>query len=515
MNRIRRFAAVFPLLAASVALAGDLEDAKALRESGKFEEALPKFQAAAAADPTSAEAALGLSQTLAGLGRYEEATKAVDAARKAHPEDAALAAAKGRAFFLAYMKASSEAEPDQAAVDMYRSGAEKWLGTALKIDVKNVEALLTRGQLWRKDGDEEKAGSFFEQAAAADPKNFDAVFARADYWYVKANGGNKSDKELWAKAASGFNDALRIDPTSGRAALNLARCMAWSKLPNKDVAAAYQKAAELSPDDDAPLSALYGYVPKAERVATFQKLADALPKNVRRKLFLAFALMEEKHYEKALDVVSDASKLEPKNPYVYVTEGDIRLAWGKIDDAIGNYGEAANHFQGKIDDKTFAKLGYTIGFKHAGLTQDQREHLWVLLWRNFPDRSGLWNDIGLTYRDQVKDFKRSLEWYLRAAKAAPEDVCILNDTGLIYHYHMDDLDKAEPYYRKAAELGKARNYKYDTGQDPDRGYRDAVNNMHIILAKQKRWADLKKFAEENAPEGIRELWIKEAEEKGK
>src|SRR5262245_43194936 len=125
MNRIRRFAVVLPLLAGSLALAGDLEDGKALRESGKFEEALPKFQAAAAADPTSAEAALGLSQVLSGLGRYDEAVKAVDAARKAHPEDAALAAAKGRAYFLAYLKASSAAEPDQGAVEMYRSGAEK------------------------------------------------------------------------------------------------------------------------------------------------------------------------------------------------------------------------------------------------------------------------------------------------------------------------------------------------------------------------------------------------------
>src|SRR5687768_17057081 len=105
MNRFVRLVALLPLLAASAALAGDLDDAKALQKAGRFEEALPKYKAAAAAQTENAEAALGLSQVLAGLGRYEEAAKAVDAARKAHPKDPALLVAKGRAYLLAALKA--------------------------------------------------------------------------------------------------------------------------------------------------------------------------------------------------------------------------------------------------------------------------------------------------------------------------------------------------------------------------------------------------------------------------
>ena len=58
------------IVAASPALAGDLEDAKALRESGKWKEALARYQKAAEADPASAEAALGACEALCALGQY-------------------------------------------------------------------------------------------------------------------------------------------------------------------------------------------------------------------------------------------------------------------------------------------------------------------------------------------------------------------------------------------------------------------------------------------------------------
>src|SRR5262245_46445058 len=109
MKRLVRFAAVLPLFAASLAFAGDLEDAQALQKAGKFEEALPKYQAAFAADATNPAAALGLCQVLAGLGRYDDAAKCVDEARKAHPENAALLAAKGRANFLGMLKEKQRA----------------------------------------------------------------------------------------------------------------------------------------------------------------------------------------------------------------------------------------------------------------------------------------------------------------------------------------------------------------------------------------------------------------------
>ncbi len=518
MNRWTKFALTLPLLLASAALAGDLEEAQALQAAGKFDEALPKYQAAAKADATSAAAALGLSQVLSGLGRYDEAAKAVDAARKANPGDAALCAAKGRAYMLGAIKEEAAEERDGNLIESLRADAVRWAGEALKADPKNLEALLLRGQLYLAAKDEKQAQMFFEQAVSTDPKSFDANFELANLWYVKANADRKNT-DLWAKAESGFFTCWRLDPKSARAAANLAHCKAWQKMPPKDVANAYLRAIELAPADEKLLKNLYAWAPADERVATFQKLADAQPKDVTRWLFLASALSGAKEYGKALDALEAAGKIDPKNPYVPLNEGDVKMAEGKdFDAAIGFYAESIAMFKerGSIDDAVYIRLAGPLAFENPKLEKGHREKLWTLLWKYFPERSDAMNNAGLWYRDVGKDYESSLEWYLRAAKAAPEDVCILNDTGLIYHYHMNDFDKAEPFYRKAVQFGNQQGLDCTIARkDPDRGFHDAINNLHIILAAQKRWKDLKKFAEEDVPDThpLRDLWLKEADAK--
>jgi tetratricopeptide (TPR) repeat protein len=506
------------LLAGAAALAGDLEDGQALQQSGKFEQALPKFQAAAKADPANAAAALGLSQVLSGLGRYDEAARAVDAARKAHPEDASLLAAKGRAYFLSMIQAEGASEPDDSFISACHDDAMRWAKEAMKLDQKNVEALLLLGQIHQRDKNGDQAIQFFQQAANADPKSFDAAFEVGNHWYLKANA-DRSNMEYWSSAEQGFLAALRIDGKSARAAANVAHCKAWQKLPLADVQNAYLRALALAPADAEILRKVFQWTPVPERVATMQKLADEMPKDVTRKLFLASALSGAKEFKKALDVLGDAATLEPHNPYVPLNEGDVSLEEGKhVDEAIDFYVEAMTLFKsGKdgIDDTTYGRLAGTVAFQNQKLSESQREKLWNALWKLFPDRTDATNNAGLWFRDVGKDYKKSLEWYLRAAKAAPDDCCIQNDTGLIYHYHMDDLDKAEPYYRRAVAIGKEKNYDCNAGNDPDRGFRDALNNMYKILSKQKRWSDLKKFVEHDVPAShpLREVWLREAEQK--
>lgn len=518
MNQIVRTAASLSLLAAAAAaLAGDLEDGQALQKAGQFEQALPKFQAAAKQDPADPAAAVGLSQVLSGLGRYDEAAKAVDAARKAHPEDASLLAAKGRAYFLAMLKADAAEDRDDAMVSGYHDDALRWAKEAMKADQKNVEALLLLGQVHQKDGDGDQAIQFFQQAANADPKNFDAAFETGNYWYLKAND-DRANMQLWANAEQGFLAALRIDGKSARTAANLAHCKAWQKAPGKDVASAYLRAAALAPGDSKLLDRALKWAPAGEKAAMFKAYADESPKDVMRQRYFAFALMADKQHGKALEVLEAASKLDPKDPWVPMNEGDVTLDEGKkLDEAVDFYVEAMTLFKGKggIDGDAYMRIGGSIAYQNQKLSEPQREKLWTALWKLFPERSDGPNNAGLWYRDVGKDYKKSLEWYLRAAKAAPDDCCIQNDTGLIYHYHLDDFEKAEPYYRRAVEIGKEKGYDCNSGNDPDRGFRDAINNLHKVLAAQKRWADLKQFVEKDVPEShpLREVWLKEAEQK--
>src|SRR5207253_1021808 len=120
-------------------------------------------------------------------------------------------------------------------------------------------------------------------------------------------GAENKNIDLWKKAEAAFEAALAIDPRSARAATNLAHTLAWQGKPKKDVAAAYLHALELAPADESVLRNAYTWTPPEERVETFQKLADAQPKDVTRKLYQASALSGVKQHEKALEVLSDAS----------------------------------------------------------------------------------------------------------------------------------------------------------------------------------------------------------------
>jgi tetratricopeptide (TPR) repeat protein len=526
MSWFRRPAALV-LVLASAALAGDLEDGKALQAAGKFEEALAKLEAASKADPTSADAALALSQVLAGLGRYEAAAKAVDAARKAHPENAALPAAKARAYLLLLEKEKAKETsedpnevPDEALVESYREDVQKWAKAAMAVDAKCVEALVVMG-LYQQHyggegrGNEEQAIINFEMAAAADPRNFDAVFRLGELWFAKAEQ-DKKNADFWSKADSYFFTALKLDPKSMAAAEKSAHCKAWLKSPAADVVAAYRRALALNPENDKLLKQIYDWSAVDDRAPVFQELVDAAPKNVARRIYFAYALSSPpwNNHDKALEVLDQAASIEPKNAFIPLTQADICLGAGRIDPALNFYEKSVTLFERNIDDTRYDRLAF-LPVKTKAMTDPQRDRLWTILWKGFPARAGAANNAGLYYRDSKKA-KESLEWYLRAVEAAPDDVCIQNDTGLIYHYNLNELDKAEPHYRKAIALGKEK--KLDDNEprkDPDRGYHDALNNLAILLAKQKKWAELKKFVVEDVPEGHqgRDKWLKAAETK--
>jgi tetratricopeptide (TPR) repeat protein len=514
---VRTTTALALVVSASIAYAGDLEDGQALQQAGQFEQALPKFEAAVKADPANPLAALGLSQVLTGLGRYDEAIKAVDAARKAHPENAALLAAKGRAFFLTMLEAENAEEPDDSFISACHDDATRWAKEAMKADAKCVEALLLLGQIHQKDDNGDQAIQFFQAAANADPKNFDAAFEVGNHWYLQA-GKDQKNADLWSKAEQAFFGALRIDPKSARTAANIAHCKAWRKAPAKDVADAYLRALMLAPQDANLYRKYHDWTPAGERVAAMQKLSDEAPKDVLRLRWLAFAHQGARDYKKALDALEKASKADPTDPWVPLEEGDVTLAEGKkIDDAIDFYVEALSLFKGKggVDRNAYLRLAGSVAFENQALSESQREKVWTVLWKLCPDRYDAANNAGLWFRDVGKDYKKSLEWYLRAAEVAQDDACVQNDTGLIYHYHFQEYRKAEPFYRKAIAIGAEKGYDWNAPKPPGMGYRDALNNLAKILVEEKRWSDLKKFAETDCPKqhALREVWIRQAEEK--
>ena len=82
--------------ALGIAFAGDLEDAQKARDAGRFEEAAALFEKAVATDPASGDAAAGLTEVLAGLGRYDDAAAAASSGLAKNPAHLGLNLARAR-----------------------------------------------------------------------------------------------------------------------------------------------------------------------------------------------------------------------------------------------------------------------------------------------------------------------------------------------------------------------------------------------------------------------------------
>jgi tetratricopeptide (TPR) repeat protein len=292
--------------------------------------------------------------------------------------------------------------------------------------------------------------------------------------------------------------------------------MAWQRKAASDVAAEYALAAQRSPGNEKVLNQLYRWAgsDKKGRVRMFEKVSEARPREPLVAVFLAFAQKEAGDLDGGLRTLAAAEKTMPESPYVPLNRGHLLLEKGDSDGAVKAYEravEASTQFVKAIFDDVNVKVFTTPA---AAMTPAQREKLWNALWRKWPDAVDTANNAGLWYRDAGKDFKKSSSWYLRAVEAAPESPQVLNDTALIFDQYLGEHELAEPYYRRAVDAGAAQGRDWRGGDVEDTGYRDAINNFGAMLAKQKRWRDLREFCDEHVPEAhpARGGWRKLAEQ---
>lgn len=485
--QLRKLLVVPLVLAAShaIAFAGDLEDGLELKAAGKFEQALPKLEKALAADPKKAAAALALSQVLSGVGKHERAARVLREAIEANPDDVSLLVQRGRAYVL--LAAQTDAEKgDPNMILSSIADADRSLKAALAKDPKNSEARVLKAKAQAFQGaDQEKVVEELRAVVADDPKCFDAHWELGTIEMRRARAGAKAS---WGASEKHFRDAFAADPTSGQALLQATYAKAWQQVARApELISDYAQCAALLPGQEAPALAIWKLRKQAaaEARAALEKLAKDSAQGGRPKAFLA------------------------------LLDGEGALAAGKGDAAVSAYCKAAEEYgAGDGKDVYFALYGAVVQAK--GLDGDQRDKICEAAWKRWPHRSEVPNDFALWNRDVSHDYKRSLKWYLRAAEAAPNSPRVLNDTGLIYHYHMNEFDKAEPWYRKAVQAAEEQGVEPSNDpNDEGMGYRDAMNNIVKILSAQKRWKELREFADKHVPEGFpgRSQWLEAGKDK--
>jgi tetratricopeptide (TPR) repeat protein len=493
------FSTLAVLAACALAFAGDLEDAQKLKASGRYEEALPLFEKAAAADPSSAEAAQGLVEVLAGLGQWSKAARVAADALKKHPEHVGLLLARSRAHLLMADDAADRAR-DAGVIQGHAADADQYAARVLAIDPKNSEARVLKVRVLQHQGGLEEAVVLLQEIVKDDPRCFDAQYQLGLHWFREGRREN-ANKQFWASADACFSAAFEIDATSFDAAANAAHAKAWQQLEPKVVADAYQAAAGLRPADAQILGSVYAWSKgeAADCLRRFKELAKAHPDRPEPAIYLAWAHLNAGEATKAKSVGKKAYKTA-RDSYFVVSNWARLLANDPdnkgVSEATKVFDEAFGLLGGQFVKSDYDYAAFWLGVKRAGLEESQRVALWEMCWKRYPDEPGAPNNAGLWYRE-ARDFKESIKWYLRAVEASPEDPAILNDAGLIYHFHLNANDKAEPLFVRAIAAA------IDQGvDDPDGsslqniGYRDAVNNLVKLLREEKRWKDLDRIADQ-------------------
>jgi tetratricopeptide (TPR) repeat protein len=297
-----------------------------------------------------------------------------------------------------------------------------------------------------------------------------------------------SQKKDEAGARAAFRAAVKAEP---------GHALAWKWLgamlervrDKEEASKAFAEAVKIDPTDEYAIQRVLGTgtggtsrAPDyAVAILRFREILEALggpddAANARIGRQLAWLLGRSGETEEALAVLAKVEKADPEAQNNHVYRADVLLSAGKLDEAIGEYKKA-------VEMNPAAKYAYDelyrLALRRVG---DLKQRIALLEWL-FETRKDarVANDLGFTYRDGVRDFQKSLSWYLKAVELAPDDVDILNDTGLIYQYHLNADDKAIPYYEKAIELGR------DMRDDPPRGYIDAMENYAKILVKRKQY----------------------------
>ncbi len=511
-----------PALVAPAALAGTLDDARAARDAGDWEKARALYEKALAETPTDAVAALGLVETLAGLGRFEDAGRAARAGLEHHPDDVALHIARARAF-LSWADQLDAAQSDSQQILATVAEADLSLKAALALDAKSADGRVLKAKVIRFQGGSQSPSSkaLLEEVLAEFPRHFDAHW---DLAKIAMQGGALVQKDanaaapFWGEAVKHFHACTEIDPKSGDAYQELGNALAWERASAESVVSAYEKAALLlAAPSDRLLGNLYRWSgrDKAGRVKRFERVAEAHPEDPNVALYLGFAQHEAGDTEQGLRTMEAAEKLHPEAALLPFNRGQILIGQGKTDAAFAAF-RAAVAASGAFVKTIYDTVG-TRALQYEGFTPAQREALWTAVWEKWPDVVDVPNNAGLWYRDQAKDYTKSAVWYERAAKAAPDSPQVLNDTALVLDQYLNRFDDAVPYYERAIAAGEDQRRDWRGGDIEDTGYRDCLNNYGRMLAGLKRWDALRSFCEQHLPEEhpLRAGWLRAAENGGK
>ncbi|MCK6480902.1 MAG: hypothetical protein L6R43_12390 [Planctomycetes bacterium] len=468
-------AACLPPAAAAAA-----EDAAALVAKGRtllgkndYPAARDAFLAAVRAEPGNAEARRGAAETLLGLGQSEDAIAHAIAGLDATADrDAGLWLLLARGY---EQKGDRLPATEAAAISEAYADARAKAAQALKFDPSLNAARSIVAKVSRIQGDLDLARSTLEEGLGKSPRDFGLLFEQ---------GMLRFKEQKYAAALESFSKACESDPGSSEAQLQRGHAFAFTR-DWESAYAAYARAAILDTANRRPLQALAKYA-KDGSPKWFRAILKEKPDHAWAHAYLAYFLA----WAKAKD---EAGALSEMKAALALAEGDAELvAWsGLVNEGLGRGEEALKQYIRAFQADPMVKMSYdklveraTAPPPYSNAKPDERKVLVELVTSKREVDGVFWNNLGLYHRDVTKDYRESLEAYLKAAELSPGDQGIQNDTGLVYLYHGksigEDQRKGLPFFMACFALVD------EEGQTPQMGYRDTLENLSVYYMEVEK-----------------------------
>jgi tetratricopeptide (TPR) repeat protein len=311
--------------------------------------AIEEYKAAINADPASADLYDSLAELYFRTGRSHEAESTARQVLKDHPDNIDAHRLLGRMYLRQLGEqensASSSSAPSGNTLDQAIAEFEK----IVALQPKSVEDHMVLGQLYSVKHQVAKAEQQFKIAQDMDPDSEEVILNLAR---VYAENGDLAHAAKVIEAVPDADRSARMEFTLGATYEQLKR--------PKDAIAAYQRAADLQPDDVPTMNALGQALlndNQLDAAMKVYKLADADSEDADPLIKLSEIERRQQKYDDALATIRKARKKNPESLEAGYNEGLLL-------DVLGHYDEAAATYSAMVDQTSHANGAYTTEEKN-------------------------------------------------------------------------------------------------------------------------------------------------------
>lgn len=418
------------------------EEAVTTGRSEYVTHAIEEYKDALNADPDSPE----LNDALAELyfrvpGHARDAEATARNLLKTFPNDIDAHKLLGRIYLRQLSEsqnAVSSASPNGNALDQAIAEYER----ITSLEPKDTEDRMILGQLYIVKHQPDKAEEQFKIARSIEPDSEEVVLNLA---HIYAENGNVEQAVKVIEAVPQSDRTSKMEFTLGGAYDQLKR--------PKDAIAAYERAADMDPDDTHAMGALAQALLNDDQLDAalkeYQALAQADPDDVSTLIHISEIQRRQGKYEDALTTIQKASKNDLDNS----NQLEIGYNKGLLLDVLGRYDEAAQTYEKMVEATSHANGAYTAEEKNnrgiflarlGGVYHEQNKvDLAISAYQKMIDLGG---DQALqgyqgevdTYRD-AKMFDKAIEVSQKAVTTNPKNT----DLKLMLATELADEGKAD------------------------------------------------------------------------